>query len=199
MTTINTTPNPLFVSIAKILGCTIVIRRFDNGNTGEIDFNRAEFVTPEGNKFYVITGGYYYKNKLHFSISFPDHVVNEKMETRGTSQSAFMPYGTPHFDGINVAATKTPEQIAKDVQRRLFPTAYDLWATCAVWCDQQSNYYSNKATLSNEVHELLKPFGYNKGKVRADVKYIGKDNATIELAGLSIEQIRKLAKFLETM
>lgn len=192
----NIKPNPLFVAIAKALGYTLdTIRGFDDG----VDQTRGTLVTPEGQRIHVATGGYYHKDKVHFSMSFPDHVVDESGATRGTSQRSF-DHKTPHFDGINVSGAKSPEQIAKDVQRRFLPTAETLWAACDAWVAEQADYYGNKAVFKTEIDALMKPHGYHGSEsVKASVRYIGKDYATIELDSLKIEQVRKLAAFLKTI
>lgn len=193
----NVKPNPLFVAIAEALGYTVdTIRGFDDG----VDQTRGTLITPEGNKIHVATGGYYHKDKVNFSMSFPEHVVDESGATRGTSQRSF-DHKSEHFDGINVSAAKTPAQIAKDVQRRFLPTANALWSACNVWCEEQALYYSTKQVFKTEVDALMQPYGYgaNNRRVLGVVEYIGKDYATIKLDSLKIEQVRKLAEFLKTI
>lgn len=196
---IHTKPNPLFVAIAKASGLTLT--NIVNRENGSIDQQRATYTTPDGHQFSVVTGGYQWKGKLHISIGFPEHVINEQGGTRYTSQRDFMPYNTPHFDGINVSADKTGEQIAKDINRRFMPKAIELWTACDAFVAKQASYYSTKAVFSEEVTTLLKPFGYDRpsGTVRASVEYMGADYVTLKLDSLNIEQVRKLAAFLATI
>ncbi len=191
------TVNPLFASIAAALGCTIVpVKAYDSFT----DRDSATFMTPEGHQFYAVTGGYAHKGKVHISICFPQHIVDESGAMQGTSQRSFQSYNAPHFDGINVSASKTGEQIAKDIQRRFMPTAMELWAACEVWRMTQAEYYGNKAVFKDEVVKLLEPHSYGgASKVKVELQYVGKDYATIVLDSLNIEQVRKLAAFLATI
>lgn len=191
------TVNPLFASIAAALGCTIVPVK---GHDVSTDRDSATFVTPEGHQFYAVTGGYAHKGKVHISICFPQHVVDESGAMRNTGQSNFQSYNAPYFDGINVSATKTGEQIAKDIQRRFMPTAIELWKACEVWCKAQADYYGNKAVFKDEVVKLLEPHSYGGAStIKTELRYVGKDYASIVLDSLNIEQVRKLAAFLATL
>ena len=191
-----TTPNPLFVAIAEQLNLKLEsVKGYDEVS---IDQNRATFVTPEGNKFYASADGYGYKGKIKFMPSWPEHVINESMGTRATSQSDFN-YNQACFNGVMVSMSKSADQIVKDLNRRFFPEVKPLWEKAVAYCARQEAHYKSKACLSEEVTALLKPFGYGKSNVRAEVHYQGSDYTDIRISDLKIEQIRKLAEFLHTL
>lgn len=164
------------------------------------ELDRGRFVMADGVEFFAISGGYNYKGKIHITTSFPAHVVNERGESRGTCQRDFMPYGSPHFDGINVSDAKTPEQIAKDIQRRFLPEYVPLYQKAVAYCDEQKTYWEKRGNLLTLVNECLKPFGYSSGKkIQARADYVAKDYANVVIENLDADRLQKLAAFLHSL
>ncbi len=56
---------------------------------------------------------------------------------------------------INVDPTKSAEQIAKDINRRLLPLYLPMWMKAAEAQRQRENYASAQATLSDEILALF--------------------------------------------
>lgn len=82
---------------------------------GGVPYNfSAEIVLPDnGGVLWVTSETYQNKKHFHFSGQYPRTKKGEYVRPYG--------YGETPADSINVSRDKTPEQIAKDVTRRLLP------------------------------------------------------------------------------
>lgn len=56
---------------------------------------------------------------------------------------------------INVSASKTPEQIAKDIERRFMPAYNDLWARCQEWVRKNEAYRFDVANVTKLIAAYL--------------------------------------------
>lgn len=109
-----------------------------------------------GSSFYAKAGGYNFKDRLGFSPKWPSYVGADAY-TKHISQRDFMPYNSPFWDGITVADSKTPEQIAKDLQRRFIPTFEEMHAKAVAYCEEHTAYYRDRAATQQRFNEILKP------------------------------------------
>lgn len=87
--------------VADILGYTMILP--------EEQFIKQATLIQDNIKINIRNGGYQQVNKIHISGSYP-HDCHGGINYHGLKNSA-----------INCAATKTPEQIARDIQKRFLP------------------------------------------------------------------------------
>src|SRR5438874_4007196 len=176
-------------AVAAALGAT-----FENGSE-DSDSARGRVVMPDGLKFFMITGGYSHKGKIHIDSSFPNYQHHADGGMRAMSQRDIMPGNTDYFDGINVSDTKTPEQIAKDITRRFLPVYAPIWARAVDYVAKQAAYWQGYNDVAKVAEEVLTPFGYSNKVVQARVNYNNGRTVRVEVDNLDADKLRKLAAF----
>lgn len=178
--------------IAKALGATYEQSYAD-------DEKRGVFTMPGGVKFFAVMDGYQNVGKIRFSPVFPSVQAREDGTMTTMSQKTF-DYNGPVFDGIKVSATKTPEQIARDIERRFLPTVNELQVKALAYVERQAAYFKNKNEIAAIATEAFKPFGYNsKRGFTAEITYISESYVRVKLDDLNADKVQKLAAFLETL
>lgn len=183
--------NKQLQAIAAALGATFS-DKYEHGDRGIITMpNGVEIWATVGSRGNGTDVG-----KISFSPRWPDHIANKDLTTRATSQRDFL-RGTDYFDGINVAASKTPETIAKDVQRRFLPVVNPMWEKCVEWVAQQERSYTGMRDNEALARELFKYDG--TGRVYGSLQYAGAEYMCITVNNLNQDQARKLAAFLQTL
>lgn len=75
----------------------------------DIKWHRWVYLTKDSQSIRISNGSYQNEQKFHITGDFPRSVKGESSH-----------YGEPI--SINVSISKAPEQIARDIERRLFPT-----------------------------------------------------------------------------
>jgi hypothetical protein len=179
----------MFQAIASVLGAS-----FENMDM--CDQDRGHITMPDGVRFFVITGGYSYKGKVHVSPSYPQYISNEHGGKRSAGQRDFdhsLHYPDTGFDGINISSSKTPEQIAKDIQRRFLPVYVPLYAQAVAYCEKQAAYWKNKTSLDKTARDLIKPIS------RLHLDYVSESEVTVKVSGLDADKLQRLCEFLKTI
>lgn len=158
-------------AIAKALGWTL--EQPHEGNS-----NYYRLVSPEGVTISMNVGGYAYKGRISFGTLYPQHQSDQHGATRYTSQRDWdrsLPYNQSGWDGITVADTKSPEQIAKDLNRRFLPVYLPLWAEAVKYCAQQASYWARRSSHEAAIKEAV------KGVAGLNISYMGSDYARLEI------------------
>lgn len=179
-------------AISNALGAT-----FTDGSE-DSDSARGRITMPDGVKFFIGTGGYSYRGKVHVSSSFPHYQHKADGSMRSMSQTDIMPSNADYFDGINASATKTPEQIAKDITRRFLPVYAPMWAKALAYVQRQADYWKQYNSLAAVAEEVLKPLDYRHA-TPCRVDYMGGDYCRVSVDNLDADKLRKLAAFLSTL
>jgi len=92
----------------------------------------------DGVKLFVRAGGYGIEGRIEFSGSYPSYVKPEGGRTIVTPGDIYENGARLTSPSITVADSKTPEQIAKDVERRLLGTLRlrEIWHKCKARCER---------------------------------------------------------------
>lgn len=180
-------------SIAKILGFEL-----DNRNEEYYwGFNRE--ISRGNKKLWVVALSYGTKDRIMISGSYP----------RDAKGSYINPYGynESRADKISVAASKTPEQIAKDITKRLLPEVERCLGIVQKQIDQNDNYHSSRKETIKYVADKT-GFNYSDHKedgciyqyedeLSIDVEPRSEGRLEIKLSGVSKELAVKILKLLK--
>lgn len=159
--------------------------------------NKRAHLIKNPQKIRISNGGYQNEHKLHISGAFPTTIKGEPGYYYGNSQSS-----------INVSDSKTPKQIARDIERRLLPV-YLPELEKAVDQVNTINLYHQKRMAN--IQKMAKYFGvefkedeepsiwvYEKIKgLGSKIEAYGEDTVEFELK-LSPEVAIKVFELLKT-
>lgn len=189
-------------AVAKLLGGSLKEEKPDIDGSVPYSFSR-EILLPDGS-LWVTSQTYQNKNHFHFSGQYPRTKKGEYIRPYG--------YGEAASDSINVSKDKTPEQITKDVTRRLLPEyALRLAKVRAQVADydgfhaSQQNAIktvSEKSGLTSSDHKengiIQFDFktGVDNGEGRGDVTPSGRGAVNMSLSYLSPSQAVSILKLL---
>jgi hypothetical protein len=164
-----------FTKLAELLG----------GTARPLDRDRPEndyhITLADGVQIFAHPGGYGNEGRMHFSGSWPSYRRAEGGSCVVIPREIYedgKPLAAPD---ITVAETKTAEQIAKDIERRLLPTLRHVWLACKARCDSSIAYQDTRREI---VERAAKATGgkANVRDERARIEY-GYDTGTAEYYG----------------
>jgi hypothetical protein len=119
---------------------------------------------PNAVKLYASFSAGYGDKRIHVSGIYPRNCKNEYIrpyytqEERAARKAEGLPeynYGEVEPPKISISPDKTPEQIAKDIIRRLLPGVFDYHARVMARIDQDNDYH---ARSENTLAEIKKEF-----------------------------------------
>jgi hypothetical protein len=174
----------LILGVLKILKFTPVEKEKD-------DLSYHVYLDGENGQesIHLYSGGYQMKERIRISGNFP-------RTERGESVELYR-YGEKRHE-ITVSITKTPEQIARDIQRRFLPRYRELLGGVvervnktnqyARTCAQNLLAIKGEPLTETEARERAWRFS---GSVFGEV-WVGNESARIEIHSLPIEVARKI-------
>jgi len=142
----------LALSIAAALGWSV-----EQPHEGSANYFRL--ISPDGVVISMSIGGYAFKGRISFGCAYPWHQTDQYGGTRHTFQRDFdrsLAYNVAPWDGITVADTKSPEQIAKDINRRFLPVYLPLWAEAVKYCAEKAAYWVKRNGAEEAIKEAIK-------------------------------------------
>jgi len=164
-----------FTKLAELLG----------GTARPLDRDRPEssyYITlADGVQIFARIGGYGNEGRVSFSGSWPSYKRPEGGSCVVIPRDIYENGQSLESPDITVADTKTAEQIAKDIERRLLPSLRHVWLACKARCDSSTAYQD---TCREIVERVAKATG-GKSNVRdewARIEY-GYDTGTAEYRG----------------
>lgn len=161
---------------------------------------RVQHETIEGAQITLSAGVYGHKGRLLVSGAYPVH--------NGTSYPSRRVQGDPQGK-VTVADTKSPEDIAKDIERRFLPGYLQSLALAAEELAGDVAYEDSKATLTAELASVAGKAPYQNGShgfsmyrdhggyVRGQVN--GPDSVDLEIRSLPAESARAILRLLLQM
>lgn len=110
--------------------------------------DEATITLPDGVQMFLRPGGYGNEGRIHASGSYPSYERVEHGREIVTPGDIYEGGKRLESPSITVADTKTPEQIAKDIERRLLPDLRHVWLACKAHCDSNTaRQAQRKATV----------------------------------------------------
>lgn len=85
---------------------------------------------PDGVQMFCSAGGYGNAGRIEFSGSWPSYTRPEAGSCIVTPREIYENNQKLESPSIKVSESKTPEQIAKDITRRLLPDLQHVWHAC---------------------------------------------------------------------
>ena len=175
--------------VMKALGATL----------DEKSEHTVEGTLPTGESFYISCFGGSYGDKGKFQV-------------RGNYSYDPRDCGAIEYEEsrpeIGVSRSKTVEQIAKDIQRRFLPKFLEVEAICKAYKDKKTSRIATRDAALSEIAEYVgttyhKPdwrdssgtesVGFSHvANLRGKAESFDGENFTLELRGLSLEQVKKI-------
>lgn len=177
--------------------CNILGFQLDNRETDYWNFARE--IIKGDIKLFIRADSYQSKGKFEISGSYP-------RDAKGQYINPYE-YNESRADKINVAMTKTPDQIAKDIERRLMPEYLLRLAKVQERISSNDNYHSSRQETIKEIASATgfevsthvedgAIYFYDDG-FTIDVKpYSGKE-VEIKLSGVSKDNAIQILKLLK--
>lgn len=137
-----------FAAIAAHLpGLWVVVPRW-NIDTQAIDPTCAKLKRDDGLVLSVHAGGYHGAGKVNISLSRPTGKNNARVDVWEGSNHLSDP-------SINASDTKTPEQIARDIARRLLPDAEKVFLLVNERIAADKAYHDKRAALVTDLCSVV--------------------------------------------
>lgn len=163
----------LFHDIADALGGRIVKPRSDYGGVF------ADVELADGVRFHMHADGYGNEGRITFSGDWPSYTKPDGSLTVVLPRDVWVNNNRLESPSISVAATRTVEQITKDVQRRFLPGYTPIWRAVKQRADDSTTHYRRQRETAERVARMT------VGKVRAEFTEIsyGYDFGEAKLRG----------------
>lgn len=158
---------------------TAVAEHLDGFTAQPFMGHAVELVHTDGRRIFMRYKGYRDKNRLDLQGTYPTH-KRRHVEPR---------VGRDLTDEISVAATKTPEQIAKDITRRLLPDYTEGYLNAQKQVVEKMAHESGRivtaerlaeAMRSQPRHEDDESVLYDTGGPLSQVRITGPDSVRFE-------------------
>lgn len=158
--------------------------------------NHATLTNEKGVSISVNNGGYKNQNRFSLSVSYPRNCKDERFYTK-------------IYPSITLSESKTAEQIAKDIEKRLLPEYLVELEKCIEGNQRDAFFLNVREETAQKVCKLFNK-EYKKGTdqksfylcgdvqraYNLEIDHYGK--ITFKLDGLSIEETEKIFSLLKT-
>jgi len=179
----------LILAVCKILKFTPVEKKDDSWHYVYMDAKKGE------ESIHFSSGGYQMKDRIRISGSFP-------RTEKGESVDPYR-YGEKRHE-ITVSLAKTPQQIARDIERRFLPRYRELFGG-VVERVNKSNQYARTCAKNLEAikgkplteYEMKERTWRFSGSVLGEV-WVDNESARVELHSVPIETAKKIMAIVKS-
>jgi hypothetical protein len=180
------------------------------------DINRAELVRADGLRLVFISGGGWAPSgKVHVTFSRPRDAKNGHIDIYGDAFNGGPINQRITDPSINVSLSKSAEQIANDIARRLMPESERIFALVNERINSANAYEISRDALTQRVCDAihgknwvlskyeqesrkLSLGGVESGSGYGDVRIDSGDSVTFSLSSIPADKAVELVQFLQS-